>query len=69
MGYGFGKNVIEIGSGTSQLSNLIAAASNNRVVAFDALMSPYLWEKNLQKIILIIALSYKVTFLKLLQFY
>ena len=33
---GYGKDVIEIGSGTSQLSNLIAATSNNRVVAFDA---------------------------------
>lgn len=33
---GFGKKIIEIGSGTSQLSNLIASNSNSLVVAFDA---------------------------------
>lgn len=33
---GSDKDIIEIGSGTSQLSNLIASTSNNRVVAFDA---------------------------------
>lgn len=33
---GNGKDVIEIGSGTSQFTNMIAASSNNRVIAFDA---------------------------------
>ena len=33
---GFGKKIIEVGSGTSQLSNLIALMTNNNVIAFDA---------------------------------
>ena len=32
---GFGKRVIEVGSGTSQLSIAVASGTNNQVVAFD----------------------------------
>jgi len=32
---GFGKKIIEVGSGTSQLSIALASATNNEVVAFD----------------------------------
>lgn len=32
---GFGKNIIEVGSGTSQLSIALASGTNNNVVAFD----------------------------------
>ena len=32
---GYNKSFIEIGSGTSQLSNYLAIGTNNRVVAFD----------------------------------
>ena len=32
---GFGKNVIEVGSGTSQLSIALASGTNNKIVAFD----------------------------------
>ena len=46
---GFGKNVIEIGSGTSQLSNLIAATSNNQVVAFDATYESLIMGKKFAK--------------------
>lgn len=35
-GVGFRKKILEVGSGTSQLSNLIALMTNNDVVAFDA---------------------------------
>jgi SAM-dependent methyltransferase len=32
---GFGKNIIEVGSGTSQLSIALASGTNNKIVAFD----------------------------------
>ena len=32
---GFGKNIIEVGSGTSQLSIALASGTNNQIVAFD----------------------------------
>ena len=32
---GFGKNIIEVGSGTSQLSIALANGTNNKIVAFD----------------------------------
>ena len=33
---GYGKKIIEIGSGTCQLSNYLALGTNNTIVAFDA---------------------------------
>ena len=33
---GNGKDVIEVGAGTCQFTNMIASSSNNRVIAFDA---------------------------------
>ena len=35
---GFDKSILEVGSGTSQLSNYLAIGTNNRVCAFDTSM-------------------------------
>ena len=33
---GFNKSVLEVGSGTSQLSNYLAISTNNKIYAFDS---------------------------------
>lgn len=43
---GFGKKVLEVGSGTSQLSNLLASVSNNQVTALDATYNSLLLGSN-----------------------
>lgn len=43
---GFGKKILEVGSGTSQLSNLLASISNNQVTALDATYNSLLLGSN-----------------------
>ena len=46
---GFGKTILEVGSGTSQLSNLLASISNNQVTALDATYNSLLLGSNFSK--------------------
>ena len=46
---GFNKSILEVGSGTSQLSNYLAIGTNNRVCAFDTSITSLKLGKNFAK--------------------
>ena len=46
---GFNKKVLEVGSGTSQLSNYLAIGNNNKITALDSALNSLLLGKNFSK--------------------